>query len=207
MLNKIIIICILLSFILFSTFCIDNNLELINQLEKKYEEKISDVIKSIYDDKYFTVKVIINPLIRDFSISNRNNYNINVSVFIEGNWKIIYGENNKPVMNRDGSRLREFDFMDENELNKIKQFILNLIEYKEVRGDKVSVQSIQYNRTKEFINEDSKWKRKLQTKMALFAGLIALLLFIATIIYRLVAQEVERRVKLRTEELKRKNNN
>ncbi len=206
MLNKKIIIYILLFFILFSTFGSNSNLEIINQLEKKYEEKISDMIKMVYPEKYFLVKVIINPLIKSYSINNRNSYNIKVSIFIDGSWKIVYGEKNKPVVNKDGSRLRKFIYRDDGELKKIKQFIITLIEYKEERGDNVSVQCIQYDRTKEFYDEDLKWIRRQRTTFALFAGLIALLLlFIATIVYRLIVIEIERRVKLKTDELKVKN--
>jgi hypothetical protein len=63
-------------------------------------------------------------------------------------------------------------------------------------------------REKQFTEEDGAWRRKKQTTLALFVGLIGLIfLFIFTIMYRLIAKEIERRAKIREEELKRMNDN
>jgi flagellar M-ring protein FliF len=107
-------------------------------------------------------------------------------------------------MNPDGTRKRKYTPVSDDDLRKIKASIEQGIGYSYVRGDKVVVNSLPFDRSKQFAEEDAKWRRKQQTTFALFAGLIALiLLFIAIIIYRLIAKELERRKRIREEELAR----
>lgn len=129
---------------------------------------------------------------------------ITASVTIDGIWEIEYNEKKKPIMNPDGTRKRKYIPVSDEDLRKIKAAIEQGIGYSFVRGDKVVVNSLPFDRSKQFAEEDAKWRRKQQTTFALFAGLIALiLLFIATIIYRLIAKELERRKRIREEELAR----
>lgn len=129
---------------------------------------------------------------------------ITASVTIDGTWEIEYNDKNKPILNPDGTRKRKYFSVSDDDLRKIKAAIEQGIGYSFTRGDKVVVNSLPFDRSKQFADEDAKWRRKQQTTFALFAGLIALiLLFIATIIYRLIAKELERRKRIREEELAR----
>ncbi len=129
---------------------------------------------------------------------------ITASVTIDGIWEIEYNEKNKPIINPDGTRKRKYTPVIEDDLKKIKSSIEQGIGFSYIRGDKVVVNSLPFDRSLQFAEEDAKWRRKQQTTFALFAGLIALiLLFIATIIYRLIAKELERRKRIREEELAR----
>lgn len=129
---------------------------------------------------------------------------ITASVTIDGRWEIEFDEKEKTIINPDGTRKRKFIPEEEQNLKKIKGFIEQGIGYSIERGDKVEIYGIAKDRAVQFAKEDSIWKRKQQTTLALFAGLIALIcLIIATIIYRMVAKEIERRKRLREEELAR----
>lgn len=129
---------------------------------------------------------------------------ITASVTIDGRWEIEFDAKGNPLLNPDGTRKRKYTPVSDDELKKVKATIEQGIGFSFDRGDKVVVNSIPFDRSKQFMDEDAKWKRSQQTKFALFAGLIALiLLFIGTIIYRLIAKELERRKRLREEELAR----
>lgn len=129
---------------------------------------------------------------------------ITASVAVDGRWEIEYDSKNKPVLNPDGSRKRKYIPVPKEELKSLKGFVEQGIGFSIERNDKVEVYEYPKDRAAQFAEEDAKWKRKQQTTMALFAGLIALIvLILATIIYRLVAKEIERRKRLREEELAR----
>lgn len=129
---------------------------------------------------------------------------ITASVAVDGRWEIEYDAKNKPVLNPDGSRKRKYIPVPKEELRSLKGFVEQGIGFSIERNDKVEVYEYPKDRAAQFADEDAKWKRKQQTTMALFAGLIALIvLILATIIYRLVAKEIERRKRLREEELAR----
>ena len=129
---------------------------------------------------------------------------ITASVTIDGKWEIAYDDKNKPILNPDGTRKRIYTPVPDEDLRKLKDSIEQGIGFSLDRGDKVIVNSLPFDRSKQFLEDDAIWRRKKQTTLALLAGLIALIfLFIATIIYRLIAKELERRKRLREEELAR----
>jgi flagellar M-ring protein FliF len=129
---------------------------------------------------------------------------ITASVAVDGTWEIIYDAKKKPEMNPDGSRKRKYIPVSPETIKNIKGFVEQGIGFSIERGDKVEVYEMQKDRSGQFLKEDLEWQRKKQFTMALFAGLIALIiLIILTIAYRLIAKELERRKRLREEELAR----
>lgn len=129
---------------------------------------------------------------------------ITSSVLIDGTWKIKYNDKKQPIVLEDGTREREYIQVNPKLIKKMKGFVEQAIGYSVKRDDQVSVYEFPKDRTKEFALIDKKWRQAKQTKFALIAGLIAILvLIIFTIIYRLIAKELERRKRLREEELAR----
>jgi len=130
---------------------------------------------------------------------------ITASVTIDGTWSLQFDESGKIVMEEDNkTRKRKYLPVSDEELKKVKEAVEQGIGYSIIRGDKVVVNSLPKDRSKEFAEIDEKWRRRRQTTYALFAGLIALILLILAMIgYRLIAKEIERRKRLREEELAR----
>jgi flagellar M-ring protein FliF len=129
---------------------------------------------------------------------------ITVSVNIDGKWKIKYNEKGEPVVKPDNSIEREYIPIPEDELKKAQALVQDAIGYNKSRGDSVTVQNIQFDRTKQFTDEDAAFLRQRQmqlTMLLLLAGVAALL--ISFLIYRLVARELERKRRLQEEELSR----
>ncbi|MDR1177471.1 MAG: flagellar M-ring protein FliF [Spirochaetaceae bacterium] len=129
---------------------------------------------------------------------------ITVSVNIDGQWKWKYDEKGKPITLVDNSIDREYLPVPEADLVKVRDLIRDAIGYSPARGDSVTVQNIPFDRTREFLAEDAAYFRqqRFQTTVMLFVSGLAVLL-VSFIAYRLIYRELERRRRLRDEELSR----
>ncbi|MDR3277097.1 MAG: flagellar M-ring protein FliF [Treponema sp.] len=127
---------------------------------------------------------------------------VTVSVNIDGKWKINYDADNKPVILPDGSIDRIFTPISAEELSTAQRLIQNAIGYSVSRGDSVTVGALEIDRSRQFAEEDEVQARRkqIQTLVIIFlAGLAGLLLlFIA---FRIIARELERRRRIKEEEL------
>lgn len=129
---------------------------------------------------------------------------ITASVTIDGTWEIVYDEKGKPVLNKDGTRKRRYIPVPDEDLKKIKGFVEQGIGFSLKRGDKVEVFTLPKDRSKQFAQEDARWRAERNARYAIIAGLIAFLfLILFALIYRMIAKELERRRRLREEELAR----
>ncbi|MDR1428833.1 MAG: flagellar M-ring protein FliF [Spirochaetaceae bacterium] len=129
---------------------------------------------------------------------------VTVSVNIDGQWKWKYDEKGKPVVLIDNSIDREYIPVSGEDLRKVQGLIQDAIGFSPVRGDSVTVQNIPFDRTRQFLDEDARYFRqqRFQTTVMLFVSGLALLL-VSFIAYRLIYREMERRRRLREEELSR----
>jgi flagellar M-ring protein FliF len=130
---------------------------------------------------------------------------VTVSVNIDGKWKWKYDEKGNPVVLPDGSIEREYAEVPSEQLRAAQALIQNAVGYNSGRGDSVTVQNIQFDRTAQFKAEDAAYMRKkqLQTTIIVFLSGLTLLL-IGFIIFRMVAREMERRRRLAEEERARR---
>jgi len=129
---------------------------------------------------------------------------ITASVAVDGTWELVYDKNGKPENGPDDTRKRKYVPVSPEILKRIQGFTEQGVGLTPSRGDKVEVYELPKDRTEQFAKEDQEWKRRSQLTWALFAGLIALiLLVIATIVYRIIGKELERRRRVKEEELAR----
>jgi flagellar M-ring protein FliF len=119
---------------------------------------------------------------------------VTVSVNIDGTWKKKYDEKGKPVVTPDNTIEREYTPVPPEKIRAAEALIRNAIGYNAARGDSVTVVNIDFERSKEFQEEDAAYfrQRQLQTMIIVFiAGLTILLL--GFIIFRAITREMERR--------------
>ncbi|MDR2363140.1 MAG: flagellar M-ring protein FliF [Spirochaetaceae bacterium] len=129
---------------------------------------------------------------------------VTVSVNIDGQWKWKYDEKKNPVLLSDGSIEREYTPVSPEDLRATQVLIQNAVGYNQTRGDAVTVENIRFDRTRQFVEEDAAYFRskQIQTTLLIFmAGLV--LILIASVVFRLISREMERRRRLREEELSR----
>lgn len=130
---------------------------------------------------------------------------ISVSAAIDGIWKIKYNEDGTPVENANGTLEREYIPVSALDLESATRLVQSAVGYDRSRGDTVSIVNISYDRTTQFEEEDKAYFRQKQTKTTVFYTVTGLvLLLVIFILYRLISREMERRRRLKEEELMRK---
>jgi len=129
---------------------------------------------------------------------------ISVGVAISGIWKRKYDESGNLIIESDGSIKRDYFPVDEEELDKAEELVRHAIGYNQNRGDAVTVQHLQFDRSEEFRKEDEKYRSQMIMRRTILYVLIGLaIILVSFIVFRLVSREVERRRRLREEELSR----
>ena len=127
-----------------------------------------------------------------------------VSVNIDGVWT-KKRDNTGNFVIKNGSIEREYTPIGDDELKSAAKAVQDAIGYERARGDSVSVLNIKFDRTAQFEKEDSAYLQKMQTQQTILYSLIALaVILVSFIIYRMITRELERRRRLKEEELLRK---
>lgn len=129
---------------------------------------------------------------------------VTAAVAIDGIWKWSYDDKGKVELNPDGSIKREYIPVGNEELGKAKGLIETAIGFAKARGDKVTVEHLQFDRTSQHLQEDQKFRNQARLRQTVLYSLIGLAaVVVAFIAFRLVSREMERRRRLREEELSR----
>jgi flagellar M-ring protein FliF len=129
---------------------------------------------------------------------------ITTGVAIDGVWRRVYNENGEVVVNPDGSIKREYSPVSEEDLGKAESLIKDAVGYDRDRGDSVTVEHIPFDRTAQFTAEDEELRRQRQLRTTIISVIIGIgAIIFVVILYRLIAKELERRRRLREEELAR----
>jgi flagellar M-ring protein FliF len=129
---------------------------------------------------------------------------LTLGVAIDGVWKQKYDEKGVVMLNPDGSIQREYVPVSDDDLAKAKSLIQGMAGFNRDRGDNVEVQTLSFDRTTQFSKEDGVFRRQMQVRRIIYGVLIGLgVLLVLVIAYRMIAKEMERRRRLREEELAR----
>lgn len=129
---------------------------------------------------------------------------ITVGVAIDGVWKWSYNDNGTVKLDKDGSIVRNYTPVSDENLQKAQNLVEHAIGYNKERGDSVSVQHIQFDRSSQFLEEDDKFRAQKRLQQAILYSIIGLaVIIVAFIVFRLISRELERRRRLREEELAR----
>jgi len=88
------------------------------------------------------------------------------------------------------------------ELKKAENIVKKSINFSEARGDQVAVENIMFDRTSHWNEIREEYRRREQMKRLLLAALIGVVaLFVGFILFRTIQKEMERRRRLREEQL------
>ncbi len=129
---------------------------------------------------------------------------ISAGVAIDGLWRWQYDDKGLVVFLSDGAIDREYIPVTEQQLEEATALIQGAVGYSRNRGDIVTVRTIAFDRTAEHRAEDDEFRRRQQMqKIALYSLLGLVVLLVVFILFRLITREIERRRRLREEELAR----
>lgn len=150
---------------------------------------------------------------RNEVVNTRNSYEekspwmidrITIAVAIDGTWKWKYDTDGNVLFESDGSIQREYFAVPDEDLKKAKTLVEHAVGYDRDRGDSVSVEHIQFDRTAQFSAEDEKFKARARMRKTILYSILGVAgILVAFIVFRLISREMERRRKLREEELSR----
>ena len=128
---------------------------------------------------------------------------ISVAVAVDGIWNWDYDEKGKPVIEK-GSIKRIYTPVSDEDLSKALTLVQHAVGFSTARGDTVTVQHIPFDRSAEHKAEDDEYRRQQQIQQTMLFSMIALVILIAGFfIFRMISKELERRRRLREEELAR----
>ncbi len=129
---------------------------------------------------------------------------ISVGVAIDGIWRWKYNEQGEVIFLPDNRIDREYISVSNEELSRATELIQGAVGYSQSRGDVVTVRTIAFDRTSEHQNEDQIVLRQFQTQQIIPVVIIIIIVVIVLfILFRIVVKELERRRRLREEELAR----
>ncbi|MCF6335409.1 MAG: flagellar M-ring protein FliF [Spirochaetales bacterium] len=129
---------------------------------------------------------------------------ITVGAAIDGTWKRIYNDKGELEFENGGVIKREYTPVSDEELKKAQNLIEHAIGLSKTRGDSVTVEHIQFNRAEQFDREDEEFRNQKRVQQAVLYSIIGVaIIIVAFIIFRVISREMERRRRLREEELAR----
>lgn len=130
---------------------------------------------------------------------------VTVSVNIDGTWKKKRDKKHNYVFNDEGGIVREYTPVPKEQLEQWTDYIQNAIGYDRAKGYKVTVINVPFDRQADFDKEDEDILKAQQTRLTVILVLVGLAAILAIfILYRFISREMERRRRLREEELLRK---
>ncbi len=129
---------------------------------------------------------------------------ISASVALDGRWERQYTEDGELIVQPDGSIAREYIPIDEQNLETAEDLVRHAVGFQEARGDSVTVRNVQFDRSDIFAEEDAEYRRRRQIQMIILYSLIGIAAVLVIFIgFRLISRELERRRRLKEEELAR----
>ena len=127
---------------------------------------------------------------------------ISVSAWLDGTWAKLYDKDGSLRISQQGSILRKYTPVKAESIKKIEDIIKGAIAYDAGKGFQVVVKHLKFDRRKQFEIEDDEIRSRERIRKTLIAAVAALfILFMGTLMYRVISKEIARRKRIREEEL------
>jgi len=129
---------------------------------------------------------------------------ITVSVNIDGLWREKLDAKGNKVLTEEGRIERQYIELTQKQLDDAKVLIQDAIGYNPRRNDSVTVRNVAFDREAQFLREDMEYIHRKQTERTIVIVLSGIaFVLIAFIIFRFISRELERRRRIREDELLR----
>ncbi|MBL8992770.1 MAG: flagellar M-ring protein FliF, partial [Spirochaetia bacterium] len=126
-----------------------------------------------------------------------------VAVTVDGTWEKELNAKGEPIFELETFKRRYLGYPAE-DLTKLADLVRGAINYDGTRGDLVVVRNVPFDRSEQFKKEDAAYLKEKRFQQTLFFALLSLIgLFLISIAWRLIRQEMIRRQRLRERELAR----
>jgi flagellar M-ring protein FliF len=130
---------------------------------------------------------------------------LSIGVAVDGKWQKEYDpKSGDLIINPDGSIKRTYVPVSDDELNTARRLLEAAVGFSKSRNDLVTVVHQQKDRSAELEAENAVFRQQIQVQKIIFWVIIGIgLIFIAIITFRLLSKYLERRRRLKEEELSR----
>jgi flagellar M-ring protein FliF len=126
---------------------------------------------------------------------------LTVTVYLDGLWEKERDSDGELII-ENGKIKRKFIPVDANMIKQVEESLKSYIGFNTVRGDRVSVQGVTFDRTDEFEAENEEVRKAQRIKKTIIAAVIGIIaIFVISIIYKAIEREMARRRRMREEEL------
>ncbi|MGL1894313.1 MAG: flagellar basal-body MS-ring/collar protein FliF [Spirochaetaceae bacterium] len=171
------------------------------QTPPQYQEL--DTMAGTYNQSSEIINKEINTIKTNQIKSQWKKERTSVAVNIDGRWKKQYDKDGN-ILIESGLIVRDFIPLTVEEIAAAEELIKKAINFDIANGDSVTVQAIQFDRSAEF-EAENKIERDAQNrkKIVLFSILGLVLIVIIFVVMRIVSKEMERRRRLKEEEMAR----
>ena len=171
------------------------------QTPPQYQEL--DTMAGTYNQSSEIVNKVVNTVNTKQVKSQWKKERTSVAVNLDGKWEKQYNKDGELLI-ENGQIVRNFIPLTREEISAAEALIKHAINYDAKNGDSVTVQAIQFDRTKQFeveniLERDSQNRKKI----LLFSVLGFVLIVIIFVVMRMVSKELERRRRLKEEEMAR----
>jgi flagellar M-ring protein FliF len=128
-----------------------------------------------------------------------------IGVVLDGTWtKDFDPKTGEMQVETNGAIKRTYHPLTNEDLQKAKSVLQAAVGYDFPRGDIVTVEHIAFDRTTQFEKEDADYRAQQNLQRTLLVIIIGLIVVLAAfLVFRLISREMERRRRLREEELSR----
>ena len=165
---------------------------------------LSNLVGS-YTDKSEITNNVVNTEKSKIEKSPVRIVKVAIGVALDGTWSRDYDpKTGETVTLPNGSIKRTYTAVSNEDLQKAKSVLQAAVGYDFTRGDIVTVEHIPFDRTVQFDKEDAEYRNQQnlqRTLLVIIIGLVVVL--VAFFVFRLISREMERRRRLREEELSR----
>ncbi|MCP4132302.1 MAG: flagellar M-ring protein FliF [bacterium] len=162
--------------------------------------KASDDMYTTYSKKENIKNNLINKTLREIDRDPYDVKKLSVAIVIDGQQHLPTLPNGDPDLDRNKDPIQTP--IKPEDLKKAENVVKKSINFSEVRGDQVAVENIMFDRTDQWNALREDFKKKEQAKKLLLAALIGVIaLFIGFLLFRTIQKELERRRRIREEQL------
>ena len=157
-----------------------------------------------YTDKSNTVNYGVNQAESTIEKSTWSVSRLTIGVAVDGRWEKVYDDLGERKVKPNGSLERIYVPPTTEDMKAAQGLVEAAVGFNRMRGDLVTVSHFPFDRTSEHQKEDDEYRAAQQMQRTIFFVIIGMaLILVSFVAFRLISKEMERRRRLKEEELAR----
>lgn len=157
-----------------------------------------------YSDNSVTTNFGVNQSESNIEKSTWSVSRLTIGVAVDGRWEKVYDDLGERKVKPNGSLERVYVPPTAEDMKAAQALVEAAVGFNRMRGDLVTVTHLPFDRTAEHQKEDDEYRAQQQMQRTIFFVIVGMaLILVSFIAFRLISKEMERRRRLKEEELAR----